>query len=193
MSHFVSNLLFRHKDPTRDWVADPDALIIDIRRCTLAGTALGADFRELRKLGPTENARKTVRGIFEWYSKGIYCRINNQKLSDFTAVLSGSDFMPFAGRFVVEDKPVAVSAQSTPEAIMALLGEPFGRSDQEESTLVLFYEFECGEVQFAFNKDLAALETIEFWFSPELADQRAREAYGIPDPFPDAFHRSLNA
>jgi len=57
--------------------------------------------------------------------------------------------------------------------------------------MVWFYEFEAGETQFAFGNDTGTLDSIEFWYEPELQQAGACETYGIHKLFPESFKRKL--
>ena len=191
MLRSITNRFYRRKDPTRDWVAVPAATDVDLRRCTIGGAAMGGAFAALRGLGPSEDARHAARGYPRWYSKGIFAVIENDRLTDLMLVFTGGEFVPFAGRFFLEGTPVKVSSDSTPESIVGLLGEPFGQSVKEEGCVILFYEYEEGEVQFAFDTQRQVLESIDFQYDPELSDRGACEYYGIEKTFPDNLRRSI--
>jgi hypothetical protein len=187
------NFLFRAKDPTRLWTPDRNRLAVDIRRCTLCEAALGGPFENLHPLGPSENARRAARGYPEWCSKGIYCMIENERLADFTVIpLPSRRFRGFTGQILSNGKPLAITNQTTTDHLIELLGEPFGTSNNDwDDATVVFYEFETGEVQFAFDKSRRTLDSIEFWYEPELSQKGACETYGIPKTFPDRLRRTL--
>jgi len=193
MLRAFSNIIFRGKDPTRFWIADPSALIVDVRRCTICGGTLGGDFTNLRGLGPSEDARKAARGRLEWGSLGVCCSVENGRIADFTVTTANSvSFRRFAGTILNDHVPVSISARTTPEQLAAVLGEPFGRSNNEwDDAMVFFYEFDTGEVQFAFDRKRGTLDTIEFWYEPELSRDGACKDYGIEKPFPKELRREL--
>ena len=194
MLRAITNMLYRHKDPTRYWVPDPSRLLVDVRRCRFCGAALGGNFANLTVLGPSEDARKAARGYLEWNSRGVYCMVENGRIGDFTVVLADSKrFRSFPGSILNDDVPAAISARTTPEELVTQLGEPFGRSKNDwDDAVVYFYEYEAGEVQFAFDKERGTLDAMDFWYEPELSQRGACETYGIQKAFPEEFRRTLS-
>jgi hypothetical protein len=189
----LSNLLYRAKDPTRSWQPDPSRLIIDVARCTLCGTPVGGPFSALTPLGPSSVAKAASRGYPEWHGLGIHCVVEDGLLGDMTIVLRPSRvFRAFPGRFLANDRPIDLTNRTTPEQLVEFLGEPFGRSDNDwDDALVFFYEHESGEAQFAFGNDDETLDSIAFWYEPELSQAGACETYGIRKPFPENRRRKL--
>jgi hypothetical protein len=193
MIRTLGNLLYRSKDPTRAWRADASQWVVDVRRCTVCGTAVGGPFAGLAALGPSENARQAARGYPEWRSKGVFCVVEHGRIGDITVVLRPSKlFKPFPGRFLNDGRPIDLSNTATVETLTTLLGEPFGTSNNDwDDATVLFYEWDTGEAQFAFGNDTGTLDSVEFWYEPELAQSGACDTYGIDKVFPDQFKRTL--
>jgi hypothetical protein len=189
----LSNLLYRSRDPTRQWREDATRWVVDVRRCTVCGTPVGEGFAGLSPLGPSEDARQAARGYPEWRSKGVFCIIEHGRIGDITVVLRPSRmFKPFPGKFLRDGQPIDLSNATTTEELVRHLGEPFGKSDNEwDDATVLFYEWDTGEAQFAFGNDTGTLDSIEFWYEPELSQPGACETYGIAKPFPDELKRKL--
>jgi hypothetical protein len=146
-------------------------------------------------LGRSENARQAARGCFEWRSKGLYCCIEDGRLADISVSLVASrGFAAFGGRVLYWGEAISVSRATTPEMLVGLIGEPFGRSNNTwDDAVVLFYEYDCGEVQWAFGKKGGTLEMIEVWYEPELSQGNACETYGIGKPFPEELRRTLSS
>lgn len=189
----ISNLLYRGRDPTRTWVADPSRLEVDIHRCTLCGAPLAGDFRTLEPLGPTANARRASRGYLEWDSTGVHLMIDKEIICDMTILLRPSGrYRAFPGRIMDGLRTLAIEGDTTAEQLVALLGEPWARSNNDwDDAVVLYYEYSTGEVQYAFDKERGTLDSIEFWYEPELSQEGACETYGIDKEFPAAFRRKL--
>jgi len=189
----LTNLLYRRHDPTRDWHPDVTRLIADVRRCTLCDVPVGGALAGLAPLGPSENARAAAKGYPEWPSKGVYCVVEQDRIADLTIILRPSRaFAAFPGRFLNDGSPIELTNALRPEALIAQLGEPFGTSDNDwDDATVLFYEFDTGEAQFGFGNDTGTLDSIEFWYEPELAQAGACDTYGINKAFPDALKRKL--
>lgn len=189
----LANLVYRRKDPTRDWREDPTQWTVDVRKCAVCGTPVGHPFSGLAPLGPSEDARQAARGYPEWRSKGVFCIIEHGRIGDITIVLRPSKvFQPFPGRFFADGQSIQLSGATTVDGLQRLLGPPFGQSNNDwDDATVLFYEWESGEAQFAFGNDTRTLDSIEFWYEPELSQPGACETYGIPTPFPDHLKRKL--
>lgn len=189
MFRFFSNLLYRDRDPTRDWVADPAQLIVDIRRCTLCGVPLGGPFAGLAALGRSENARAAALGSPSWGSRGLYCTVEDGRIADFTVSLVGyRTTPPFPGIIHGDGQPLPISSATTLEQLQELLGQPFAESDADGET-VLFYEYPAGEVQVTFTRRSGPLEAIELNFEPELSQPGTLEWYRIDKPFPAELRR----
>ena len=187
------NFLYRQHDPTRAWREDVTQLIADVRRCTLCDVPVGGNFVKLSPLGPSEDARSAARGYPDWHSKGVFCVVEHGRIADLTIVLRPSRAVkPFPGRFLNDGQRLDVSNATRPEELIAQLGDPFGKSDNDwDDAMVWFYEFEAGETQFAFGNDTGTLDSIEFWYEPELQQAGACETYGIHKLFPESFKRKL--
>ena len=160
----LANLLYRRKDPTRGFLADPARLAVDVTRCTVAGAAVGGPFGALDPLGPSDHAGRAAQGYPEWRKLGLHCIIEHGRIGDISVVLRPSRaFRAYAGPFLSNGTPVALSHATTPEELAALLGEPFGRSANDwDDAVVFFYEHPAGEAQFAFGHDTGTLDSIEF-------------------------------
>ena len=190
----LANLLYRHKDPTRNWREDPTQLTTDVERRTVCGLRVGGVFEGLASLGPASHAQHASRGYPEWHSKGLKCIIEDGRIGDITIFLRPTrPFAPFPGRFLRNGTAITLAAATTPEQLIQLLGEPFGRSNNDwDSATMLFYENESGEAQFAFDKNRNTLDSIEFWYEPELSQKDACKTYGIDKSFPDIYRRKLS-
>lgn len=189
MFRFLSNLLYRDQDPTRDWVADPAQLIVDVRKCTLCGVPLGGSFADLSALGRSENARAAARGCPSWGSRGVYCTVEDGKIGDFTvSFVPYLGTAPFPGIIHCDGQPLAISGATAIDELRELLGEPFAESDADGET-ILFYESHAGEVQVTFTRRSGPLEAIEFNYEPELSLPGMLELYRINQPFPEEFRR----
>jgi hypothetical protein len=189
----LTNLLYRRKDPTRMWRPDATQLVADVRRCTFCDVPVGGNFSQLVPLGPSEDAKQAAKGYPEWPSKGVFCVVEHGRIGDLTIVLRPSKaFRSFPGRFLNGGEPITLTNATRLEELIAQLGEPFGTSNNDwDDAKVLFYEFPAGETQFAFGNDTGALDSIEFWYEPELQQKGACETYGISKVFPEEFKRKL--
>jgi hypothetical protein len=184
---FLANLLYRHKDPTRDWVRAPEPVVIDLRKLTVAGAHLGGPIEGLRSLGRTTNAHAATRGHLYWSDLGVSCEVNGDMIEFFEIpFIANVLFRPFNGRFTVDGRETKISRTTTQQQLTALLGPPFATSNVDDDIVtVLFYESEHGEAQFAFGADTGELESIELWDDPELDHDPARADYGITAPAPN--------
>lgn len=190
MLRALSNLIFRDRDPTRAWHADPGQLIVDVRRCTLCSVPLGGAFEGLSALGRSEDARQAARGLLDFSSRGLHCTLEGGRLSDFTLeFIASGRTQPFPGIVQNDGATLPISHQTTEDQLVRLLGEPFCRAADEET--IVFYEYSVGEVQFTFSRYLATLEAIELWYEPELSWPGELERLGVEQPFPDQLRRRL--
>lgn len=188
MMRAINNFLYRRKDPTKLWVPDPSRITVDLLHCTLCGSKVGGivgNSAAIESLGPTEDAKRAARGFLEWYSQGVSALIDERKLYDFTIAVQGWGkwMRSYRGQITLDGQNVEV-AGLTSEAIEKLLGEPFARSTRGE--LVLFYEYDHGEVEYAFDEDDGTLSTIEFAYESELSVTKVRRYYGIDKELPEA-------
>ena len=120
--------------------------------------------------------------------------IENGRLADFTVILLPSRrFRGFPGQILSDGKPLPITHQTTADQLVTLLGEPFGTSHNDwDDATVLFYEFDTGEVQCAFDKSRRTLDSLEFWYEPELSQKGAcSDLLASDKPFPDQLHRQL--
>jgi hypothetical protein len=88
----------------------------------------------------------------------------------------------FAGRFRHRDGEVRLNPTTTVEEVLARLGEPYWRNEDEDE-VILFYEDDPVETQFEFP-DKKHLGFITILMPPLLADPIQHKAYGVTKPWP---------
>ncbi len=187
MFRTISNLLYRSKDPTRLWRPETSRVTVDLLAGTLCGIKVGGLVdagAAIEALGPTEDAKRAARGFYEWYSQGVSGLVDDSRLYDFTIAVRGwgKQMRDFRGQYTLSGRPVQVAGLEA-EAVEKLIGEPFARSTRGD--LVLFYEYDHGEVEYAFDDD-GTLLSIEFAYEPELAVTKVRQYYGVEKELPAA-------
>lgn len=163
----------------------PLHLTLDTQNASLCGKPLETGIDAFSFLGKTENP-KTVNKLetLIYYSLGIAIGFDakTEKFCDLRIVwddVSNEGFTPFTGTLHYGNQTLTSTKK---EAIVALLGEPYG-SDRDEDEEILFYDTPTVEWQFEF--DLTGnLKQLILNNDPILKDEMQRESYGITKPWP---------
>jgi len=178
---------FRRKSPTAAWRADLTALLVlDLDRFELNGVGFGGEVAGLRFLGPSESK------AFDYPSKGLQLDVDSSGLLEGLVVsLRGGVYLgatppgsvkEFAGRIRLSGRDLAPHELRSASDFVEAWGEPYWR-DQDEDEILLFFEFESGEVQVELTQE-GVPQVLLVTPEPLMADLAQRQAYQVTAPWP---------
>lgn len=188
MLRFLSSLLdlFRSSYPTSNWIAAPGLpLTFDFSRHTLCSVRLEDPAQWLEKLGPAEDKRAARQREFRYYSKGLSIDVERGIVTAYRLVWSdpfSEGYQPFQGLCTYREQPLLLSALTSEDEFLSLLGEEYWR-DEDKDEVILFYEFGKIEWQVEFSRS-GTLRALLVTTPPLLADEHQRIAYRVSKPWP---------
>ena len=141
--------LFGGSDLTRDWVEDSSReLHVDLDMPSLGGVAVGQPFSDLSWLGPADSGA----GTYDFHKKGLTVGEREGDVDMLAMEFHRNDgFEPFQGSCSAKEQPLTLSPATTPEELIAQLGEPAYReveAKERYDQLTLGYHLGA---EFAFN------------------------------------------
>ena len=150
--------LFRGKDPTAAWIADPALrLVVDLDAASVCGVAIGQAVDGLAVLGPPDNPRPTEHEHYRWTARGLEVDAPGGRVSNFVLLYPRDGDPRFAGLVRARGAPFALSERTRPADVEALLGPP-SRAEGDEDQRVLVYARGPLEWSFEFTEDGGLLE-----------------------------------
>ena len=165
--------------------AQNETLTVDLTSHRFAGVAIGDPIDQISFLGPADNPYELVH-TYNYFRRGFYLVDDDGKLETvvFLLVLDAAmpTLIPFAGRWLHNGRPLAITAQTPPQDLRRDWGEPFHEYTEPEGDLIWFYEFPRVEWQFAWTQE-GQLASVELGL-PELAYPEARDLYQVKKPLP---------
>lgn len=177
---------FRRKSPTSRWREELNALLaVDLDHFGLNGVGFGGSVDNLRFLGPSESAD------FDYPSKGLLLDVDSGRLDGLVIALRGGVYLgatppdrvrPFAGRIRLGGRDRTPQELRTESDFVAVWGEPYWR-DVDEDEILLFFEFESGEVQVELTLE-GVPQVLIVTPAPLMADPATREAYRVTASWP---------
>lgn len=91
----------------------------------------------------------------------------------------------FKGNFLVNDKPATLTPQTTPSKILDLFGEPYWTDHDDNGEIILFYEYQNGEIELQFEfPDGKNLGYITLIHQGVLSSPEQRKSYGVDKAWP---------
>jgi len=90
----------------------------------------------------------------------------------------------FQGNFLVNDKPVTLTSQTTQSEIRELFGSPYW-TDHDDGEIILFYEYQRGKIELQFEfPDGDSLGYLTLIHEGILSCPEQRKSYGVDKPWP---------
>jgi hypothetical protein len=183
------DLLLNRKNLTFDWAADPRLpLVVDLDQHSLCGVPVGDRILRLSGLGPCDEPRRQTH-LFAYKQRGFYITEDEGELDAFgihvSAVSDDDEYAPFAGKWRYRGRDVALTPDTSPEALAALLGEPFHtyQDPDFDDERIWFYEHPKAEWQFTFDQ-AGRLQMLEVNAFQEMQSGRLRRMYNCTKPWP---------
>jgi hypothetical protein len=178
-------------DPASKWVRAPGLkLDVELREASLCGVRLGSRPDGLSRLGPTSNPNPSKRGFYLWEDLGLDASAVDGILVAFSLVVNHQDFEPddgtYAGAFLLDGKPLPLTAETRKEDVIRLLGEPWHQhtdEDDDEIAHSMWYETRTLEWTFEFVPG-GTLATVVLASPPDLAEARTRGYVKCDKPWP---------
>jgi len=178
-------------DPVSKWVRDPALkLEVELREAALCGVRLGSRVDGLSRLGPPSNPKPAKRGFYCWDDLGLDASASKDILVAFSFNVNHQDFEPddasFSGAFLLDGKPLPLTAKSRKEDVVRLLGEPWHQgSDEEDDEIAhsMWYETRTLEWTLEFLPG-GTLATVVLASPPDLAEERTRGYVKCDKPWP---------
>jgi len=178
-------------DPAKKWVREPSLrLEVELRDAALCGVRLGSRPSGLSTLGPPSNADPTKKGFYSWGDLGLNAMAKQDLLTSFTFDLNEKDPYPdgtyYRGAFLLDGRPLPLTADSRRGDVVRLLGEPWHEytdPDEDEIGLSMWYETRTLEWTFEFLPS-GTLSAVVLASPPDLEEARTRTALKCGKPWP---------
>ena len=169
--------LFRRGNPTNLWHRSSGlALSVDLLSASINSVPVGSPIETFSFLGRSSSKIKTP---LDFDDLGISLDYEDDgTVSGFQVILVDSDkeFSKYSGVIKLNDSPI------NPLELLAGLGEPYWR-DQDEEEILVFYEYSTHEIQI--EQSLAGeCQRIIVTKHPLMGRAEQREAYGVEKPWP---------
>jgi hypothetical protein len=173
-------------NPTWTWEENPfQPLVVNLDSHRFCAVAVDDPAEALAFLGPGKN---TNFG-FVWPHKGIEVSVSigEERITEMGFYFGHADEAAkgvFPGEFRYRGAVLRLSGESKEADIHSVFGQPYWRN-QDESEILLFYEFPKSELQVELGLD-GFLKYLRFG-GPVLADAEQRRLYGVTKVWPPAY------
>jgi hypothetical protein len=157
------NKMRGHKNRTFHWQAEAplnEMLTVDLTSHRFGGVAIGDPIEKLSFLGPSDNCYERSE-IYDYKKRGFYLVEDEGKLETVVFLLKpdGKD-ASFGGRWMGNGRSCIIMAQTTPESVGKIMGEPSQADIEPSGELVWLYQFPGLEWEFAWT-EAGELESVE--------------------------------
>ena len=183
----VFEFFFGPKNPTRNWQRAGDLrLEFDLEQGSLNGVRLGETLDRLASLGPVEDRSGLQHRAFGYFSLGlgVGCESDENLIESFDIIQKdplAPEFRPYPGSVHYRGTSLDL-AKLTESDFVKEFGLPYWR-DQDESEIILFYEFPWREWQVELRLD-GTFNRLLVTSAPSMADYEQRKSYGVTKLWP---------
>jgi len=178
---------FRSRSATAEWREDLGFLLVaDLERFELNGVGFGEDVEGLSFLGPSESK------WFDYPRKGLQLDADSKgRLEGLVLALRDGVYLGrvepervqrFTGRIRMNGREWEPAELRDESDFVAAWGEPYWR-DEDEEEVILFFEFDQGEVQVELTLE-GVPQILIVTPNPLMADSTQRESYGVTKSWP---------
>ncbi len=179
---------FGPPDPTRTWLRSPDLqLEFDLASATLNGVKPGSPLEAVSFLGPVEDRSGLKNGWCNYPSLGLcIVFLDDSTIQQFEIIrqVKSRGLPPFPVTVHHAGRALDLG-QLSEQTFVAQFGTPFWR-DEDDSEILLFYEFTQSEWQVEFELD-GSYKGVSVTSDPLMANADQRNAYGVTKPWPPEF------
>jgi hypothetical protein len=163
-------------NPSADWVGTGCAVTVDVLRGEVIRQPMGSPMESFRALGKADDFYASSESAGLTYLKqGVKIGFEQGQLVDVLVEFIHPSYreqpgawQAFSGTILADGRPIAVRGGETEAEIVALLGEPESRDDDEDETVMVYRR---GNVVCEFEVDKpAGLMAINVWLDDSPAE-----------------------